>query len=154
MSSYILPILASRISFVILECPVEFVLFDPVLVSFKSPSFHQYFLIYLLKLQCSVFLLFCFSFFIPTYSRVFPFLSIFVCCRNFLKCFSNLISHPSFELLFAFLRETPILSQTNFASAEINSFNSVMLFVVILVNNLFILSVSTLIFSVLVPERW
>ena len=36
---------------------------------------------------------------------------------SFLICVSSRISHPGFEFLFVFFRETPILSQTNFAPA-------------------------------------
>ena len=51
-------------SFVILKCPVLFVLFGPVSLTFVSPFCRQYFFIYLFKLYCHA------GLFIPTYSCI------------------------------------------------------------------------------------
>ena len=73
--------------------------------------------------------------FIPIYSCIFSVLSIFKCCLNFFT-YPGLISDSGFVFLFRFLRGTPIWSQAN----------SEMLSVVIFDNNLFNVSVFTLIF--------
>ena len=39
---------------------------------------------------------------------------IFACCRRFLICVSNLISHPGLVILFMFFRGNPTFSQTSF----------------------------------------
>ena len=57
-------------SFIILVWPVFFALFDPVTVSFKSPFFRQYLLIYLYKFFWQT-CLFCLGPFILTYTCVF-----------------------------------------------------------------------------------
>ena len=54
--------------------------------------------------------------FVPTCSSVSSDSSFFACLR-FLICVSCRIPHFGFEFLFVFSRRTPILSQTNFASA-------------------------------------
>ena len=102
-------------SFVILECPVLFVLFNPFSLSFNSSSFRQYLLIYPFKLHCKVCLVFRFGLFSPTYPFVsFFFLSTFS-CHNFFPCLSSLISYQGFVFRFAFLTGTLILAPTNFA---------------------------------------
>ena len=71
-----------KFSFVILEHSVLFVLLEPV--SFNSPFFRQYLLIYLFHLYFQTCLLFCFGLFIPTYILVrFSFLYTFACCCSF-----------------------------------------------------------------------
>ena len=84
-------------------------------------------------------LLFFFSSHVLALFLFFFFFFFFACV--FLICVSNRISHPDFEFLFVFFR-TPILSPTNFASAWISLFNSVMFFFEICVHNSFIFSVS------------
>ena len=91
MSSWILPLLASRIFFVVLECPVLSVLFFPVSISFYSPFFHQYLLVYFLELYCFCFFYLCclLLFFLTAF---FLRLIIFAWCRRFLICVSSRIS--------------------------------------------------------------
>ena len=71
-------------------------------------------------------------------SAFFLCLVFFACCRRFLISVSCRISYPGFEFLLVFFRETPILSLTNFSPALISSFNSMMFFFEIYVNNSFI----------------
>ena len=97
------------------------------LLSFATASWCISRVIFFFKL-CSFYL------FIPTYSSIFP-RSYDFFVVDFLF---SLISHPDFEFLFLFFRERLILSQTNFTPALIISFNSVMLFVEICVNNSFV----------------
>ena len=60
-------------SFIILECPVLFVLLVPVSVSFKPLIFLQYILINRSKMYCPTCLLFGFGLFIPTSPSAFFF---------------------------------------------------------------------------------
>ena len=56
--------------------------------------------------------------------------NILACYRSLFICDSSLSSHPGFDFLLSVVfKGTPIFSQTNFASAYIKSFNSVMSFV-------------------------
>ena len=95
-----------KFSFVILEYPILFVLFDPIPVPFESSFFHQYLLTYFFQ-TC---LLGVFSFrWIPVY---FTFLSSFVCYRTFFKIrHSNLISPSRFRISIRIL-----LWNTNFCN--------------------------------------
>ena len=61
----------------------------------------------------------------------------------FISVFSQ-ISHPGFDFFLLLFEGNPIFSQTNFAPAEIRSFNSVILFIDIYHNTAFILFVSFL----------
>ena len=71
--------------------------------------------------------------------------SILACCRSLFICDSSLSSQPSFDFLFVVFKETPIFfSLTNFVHVYIKSFNSMMSFVGIFVNNSFTFSVSDL----------
>ena len=76
--------------------------------------------------------------------------SIFACCLSFLICDSNLSSHPGFNFLSVVFRGTLSFSLTNFASANIKSFKSVMLFVGVFVHKSFTFSVSDL----TIPQSW
>ena len=61
-------------SFVILLGPILFVLFDPVPVSFESPFFHQYILMYLFRpyfLTCLFIPIYHCVFFIPDHIHLF-----------------------------------------------------------------------------------
>ena len=63
--------LLAEFSLVTSECPVVFLLLDPVSVSFESPFFRQYLMIYLLKFYFQTWLLL--FFIIPTYlCGIFP----------------------------------------------------------------------------------
>ena len=60
------------------------------------------------------------------------------CGPSYLICVLSHLSHLGFEFLLVFFRRTPVLSQTNALPAQISLFNSVMLFVKICCNILFI----------------
>ena len=66
------------------------------------------------------------------FPRLFQRLSFFIilaCFRSFFICVSSRIFHPSFDCFFELFEAITIFSQTNFAPAQISSFNSVILFV-------------------------
>ena len=136
------PYLLVEFSFIVLECPVLSVLFDSTSVSYCLTSFANTFRFIssncIACFICSVAFLFSSQYILD----FFLCLSIFACCR-FRICVYSLISKPGIDFLVVFFRGTPILSQTNFAPALISSFNSVMLFVEIYIDKLFIFSVST-----------
>ena len=113
--------------FVVLECPALSVLFYPLSISLSSSFFGQYFLVYFLRLYC-YFSLCCLFLLSPAYfsaslhhSGLFSYF--------FFICDSSVISHTGFCCFFVLFEGIPIFSQTNFAPAYINSFNSVILFV-------------------------
>ena len=97
-SSYLLV----EFSFVILESPILLVLFTSVLLSFTSPFFRQYLLIYLFKFFLSDLstVSFC-SFYFNLFLCFSP--SLASCCCNFFLCPSFLISDPDFVFLFGSL---------------------------------------------------
>ena len=102
-------------SFVTLESPVLTVMLVPVSISFKYSFF------WFIPSNCIVRFVCCF---LPKHFCLSQFLYL-----SFLHYFQS-------RFLFGFLRGTPILSEDNFASAEISSFNSVMLSVGIFGNDL------------------
>ena len=61
-----------KFSFVVLECPVLFVLFYPLWISLQSSFFRKNLLVYLLKLYCYFFSCLLFHS-LPTYYRIFLF---------------------------------------------------------------------------------
>ena len=136
MCSYIFPLLAGRIFSrcfgvscfirIVWSCLGIFLVF--FLVPVPSDWLRRAVSSILIVLVCS---------FRPNIFLRFSCLSIFAYSR-FLICVSSLISHLGFEFLFMFFRGTPILVLTNFAPASMTSFNSVMLFIKICFNNLFV----------------
>ena len=110
--------------FYILESSVLFELLRSVFVSFNSPFFRQYLLIFLFKLHFTAVLLW---FFLPKISLYFSLLSIFTVFCSYFTCFSCVNFHPGFEFLFGLLRRTPILLQAYFAFELITSVNSTIL---------------------------
>ena len=135
MSSCILDLLASRIFSLfwnVFFCLYRFILSRYL---FSLSSFASTF--WFISSSCIVYFA-CYVAFLFSSKHIPAFflcLIIFTCCRRFLFCVSSLISHPDFVFLFMFFWETPILLQTNFVSAYVSSFNSVMLFPEIFVNN-------------------
>ena len=111
-------------------------LFYPIKVSFfYFPSFASTF--WFTSSSCIFYFICWVAFFF--YSQYVP---AFILClilladyRRFLICVSCRISHPGFEFLLVFFRGTPILSLTIWAPAYFSSFNSLMFFVDIGVNN-------------------
>ena len=111
----------------------SFLLFHPVPLSFKSPFFLP--ISFELSFQIELFYLSAFGFVLS--------LGVLLVVAVFLACPSSLISYPGFEFLFVFLWRSLILLLTSFAPAWINSFNSVIVAVVISCNNLFTFSILT-----------
>ena len=87
-------------SFIILECPVLLVLFDPVPVPFECSLIHQYILNNFFQSHCQTSLQF--SFCGLLFPVCFTFLLLFHLFRSFIIC-PNFISHPGFLFLFGFL---------------------------------------------------
>ena len=117
--------IVDRISFrcFIMSCFVCIVLpFVDISVIFLWPVFSDLFpQVVLLFPPCCLFLL-------PPLILA-PLFIIRACFRSFFICDSSLISHPGFCCFFVLFEGIPIFSQTNYAPAYINSFNSVILFV-------------------------
>ena len=155
---YFTPKLFCFLCILLFICPRAFSTY--LLVTFESLFFRQYFFylslqglsdlsavlffVFFLYLYISAHVHFFFS--IHNILSCFFFLNIFACCHKLFTGPSSLISHPGFVFLFEFLKETTILSQTNFALAYISPFSFVMLPVRIFVNDFFSFSVSTFTF--------
>ena len=88
-----------QFSFVLLECPILFAVLNSISLSFKSPFFRQYLLIYLFKLHCQTRQVFCFVFFIPIYMWVF-FLSLTISLVVTVYLFDLLVEFPIKDLYF------------------------------------------------------
>ena len=121
ISSCVLHQLAGRIFFS-LFWNVLFGLYNLILSRyvFNLPSFAS---ILLLIFSSGIVCFTCVAFFFFSSQHMpafFLYLIILACWRRFLICVSSQISQPGSEFLFVFLKRTPILSQTNFASAEIS----------------------------------
>ena len=105
MSSYILLLLASRIFFVVLECPVLSILLFPLFrYLFSPPSFTSTF--GFISSSCIVCLTcVAFYFLFQQVPALFLCLIIFLCCQRFLICISCRISYPGLEIRLCSFRE-------------------------------------------------
>ena len=110
---------------------------------FSLPSFA---IIFCLVSSSFIFRSSCRSFLVSPECILIFYFSIFACCHRFLIFDSILSSLLSFDFLSVVFRGTPILLQTNFAPAYIESFNSEMSFFGVSVNKSFTFSVSDLTF--------
>ena len=106
------------------------VLFYPLSIAFQTFFFRLYFPAYFLKFQCYFFSCCLFLFCSYIFQHFYFCFIISACFRRLFICVSSRI-FPSWFGFFlrAFLKGSHFFSQTNFAPAQISSFNSVILIV-------------------------
>ena len=137
------PNLLIEFPFVVLECSVFQYCFNLCRYLFNLPSFAS---IFWFISSCCFVIFSCVAFSFMSLHDLTFFLCLIILAyfRRFFICVSNRISHPGFDFFLMLFMGIPILSQTNFAPAEISSFNLVISFVDIYVSTSFIFSVSIL----------
>ena len=136
--------------FVILECPVLFALLDPDPVSFGSPFFHQYLLMYFFRFYGQNCLLV--SFYVFSFHCVFMYYTFFVVSLVVVTLFVFLASFSVQVSSFCSgsYGRYQFYHLLVFAPAQISSFSSVMLSTGIILT-IFLLSIMTLRFIICVP---
>ena len=128
ISSYLL----IEFSFVVLECSVLSVLFYPFRYLFNLPSFAN---IFWFNSSSCIVIFSCVAFFCSyVFQRLCCVLSFRPVFVDFFICVCSRSSHPGFDFSFVLFDGLPIFLQTNFAPAQISSFDSVILFVDIYVS--------------------